>query len=474
MGYHANTIAAGVVAAVLTIPSCWGLWHAARTLHEYRSKGSSSSSSSAAASGAGARAKYPLLLRVLFLLTNICACIMGLNAFMTAWMYADEGVRIDPFHQTSVQMFSLQTRFCTVGIKTGPSVYVTSKLFSYMFFFIKQRTVRPMSQPTWQEKIIFLMTLGICSFACFVALIAEGEVNPLDHTCQMYIPIWAFGIMAGADSSISLGYLFLFIQPLRETIRSNQQARSNADAQARSTAKVASSDNKATSVPSANSALEEVMRKNTYSCVLAVVVSFCSMAFMTISHAVEDDYSRKWIMPCGTADGLITALTLAHIMRKPVKPAAAQVREAVPLSNTSKSTNPPDKSSTQGHGNRLHPLGPAEVQLTRSPAGPTHATADASDSSEDRHQQASPTNQVRPIMVSPMCYHSSSSPLEYPGSTSPVASSPHPIAASPFHEPLQQDAADSGGSTAVTIHCGGTDAQVTMAAVSASETSDEA
>jgi hypothetical protein len=395
MGYSENSIAAGAIGAVVAIPACINLACSAWTLHDYLRHNPSHVRSSSAG-----RTKYPLLLRSMFVLTNIGACLMSLIAVAQPWLYVDDGIRIEAFQQTSVQEYSLESRWCTALTKTGTSLYGMTKLFSYLFFFIKQRTVRPMNPPSWQERIIFSMTLGIFVFSAFVLVIAEGDANSLDNTCQLYLPIWIQILMLVADVILSFGFLYLFIQPLRVTIRNNQQVRSTAETQPPATAKVASSDRISISVPSGNNSLEEVMRKNTYACVITVVVSFCSLVFMITAHTTDDPYLRKWVTPIGQADALFTALALSHIMRKPAK---AGGRDEIPSFEEIQIVTAAAASDQDAHSgrhtsrdNRVHPA-------LNSPGRRSTLTAPP--------HQTSPTQQSQPsnAVVPPLCDRSSSS-----------------------------------------------------------------
>ena len=312
MPYSANTIGVGVVSALTLLVCTINLAYAIRTT--YRAHEEQRQKQHTAASPG--RTKYPALLRATFLATVAAAFGMGpMATSYSAWLYVDDRVRLDPFTQTSEQQYSVASQFCEVACKAGTALYITSKLSSYLFLFLKQRTVRPMNEPVWQEKVIFLMTLGIIPFAVLDMLITQGEVNALDGTCQLYAPIWMLSVMAGADVTLSLGYLYLFISPLRETVRNNQHARSRAEAHALTA--TATSGGKSTATPAVNTALEDVMRKNTWACVITVCISFCSLSFMIIAHAVNDPYARKWVTPIGHADSLFTSLALVHIMRKP-------------------------------------------------------------------------------------------------------------------------------------------------------------
>jgi hypothetical protein len=437
MVYHSNSIFAGVWCAIVGIPVLLNLSYAAKMLHNYRKQAEyriTSTTAPVTKPGGGQRTKFPLLLRAMFLGTAIFSTTCTMVCIYIPWLYVDDGIRIDPFAQTSVQMYTLASQFCTTGMKLGTSSYVMSKLFSYMFFFIKQRTVRPMSHPIWQEKIIFLMTLGILAFSCLCAIVAEGDVNRLDQTCQLYMPIWILGTMAGADVTISFGYLYLFIQPLRETIRNNQRARKTVDSHAVISPTTATMtitvgerttpNEKPSDAPAVNNALEEVMRKNTYACILTVVVSVISMTFMIVSHTVNDAYSRKWAVPVGQLDILITSLAITHIMHKPVKPAG---RQALPMSPTEADRI---KSSTRSSGkhssNRGGPTAAATAKVQ-----PVNGPAGGGGSPKLKHQQRiqSPTTDSRATVM-------------------PLEKQSHSLSPSQGHGPLPTHASSSSSSGA--------------------------
>lgn len=131
-----------------------------------------------------------------------------------------------------------------------------------------------MSKPSRLEKMVLLATLGVVPFAGITAVVAEGEQNGLDGTCQLNLAAYLLGTMAGVDITLSLLYLHLFIQPLRETIAANEAAMTHIrpaayQAVAHPTHVITIKDDTSATHPPAtlNTALEKVMRTNTYACI---------------------------------------------------------------------------------------------------------------------------------------------------------------------------------------------------------------
>jgi hypothetical protein len=160
------------------------------------------------------------------------------------------------------------------------------------------------------------------------------------------------------------------------------------------------------------------MRKNTYACVITVVVSFCSLVFMITAHTTDDPYLRKWVTPVGQADALFSVMALTHIMRKPAKSSRP---ETLPMVNAARTnTERMDKfGSAHGHGTRVHSLVAGAAQNVHSPASQSAAGG-------RRQHQASPSNDTR----SPVAPHVSSSP-----SSSPRAAAAAAAATAAYHLP---------------------------------------
>lgn len=129
-----------------------------------------------------------------------------------------------------------------------------------------------MSKPSRLEKMVFVGTLGVVPFSVLITVVGEGEQNGLDGTCQLNMRPYLLGAMAGLDASLSLLYLYLFIQPLRETIAVNEAALNHPGATAQQQTSTPATTKRrlaSTTAPPAtlHTALEKVMRANTSVCV---------------------------------------------------------------------------------------------------------------------------------------------------------------------------------------------------------------
>lgn len=320
------------------------------------------------------------------------------------------------------------------GVSLYSSLYVSTP--NIQFFFIKQRTVRPMSSPSRLEKFTLLLTLSVIPFAVFLAIVTQVEQNKLDGTGVVYIPIYTIVFMTLSDATISSLFLWLFIAPLRETIRNNKMAlrkdltmvanvmtnrtqtqqhqlQTNTSIKIQvtppSTVAVAATSNPSiTSAqtpddrPQLNTALEAVMRKNTKACIFTVTWSFISMAFISWSHIANEPYSRKWVVPAGCVDVMWTGLAITYIMHKPRSVGVADIRRnqiqpMMMMMNTNVCTDKnPHKTSLQ---NKTGSSAGAGLHITTSVAPNEILTPDPSPTPSPSHKSqqtldASPMNNI--------------------------------------------------------------------------------
>ena len=130
---------------------------------------------------------------------------------------SDDGLRfvslLDPEYP-----FSTTGRACIAFSKLGPSSYVALKGFSYIFYFLKARTVWPLNRVTPLEKFALLTTLGVFGTAVVALWIVAGDRSAIDGQCQFDVPLWSVAVVLASDVVISVLYLYLFIAPLRATV----------------------------------------------------------------------------------------------------------------------------------------------------------------------------------------------------------------------------------------------------------------
>jgi hypothetical protein len=329
--YSGDTIAVGVIACILWPFSLFCTVFSSCLLHRHRREVRlKHAGGGASSSGGGAAAKgFPMWLRCCFLLAAVFAmcCLTCVAALQ--WLPVEEGINIDALHRTLITEFDAYSRWCSILIKFTVGTFAMTKLFAYLFFFIKQRTVRPFAAVMSRlEKLVLLMSGGLIPFGIMAVILAQGDQNGLDSTCQLYLPIELLIVMLLADSTLSFLYLYLFVQPLRETMRANGEARRMKEEKAggkattiASGARVSDLSSLTTSRPPAASghtnALELLMKKNTYACVAAVSASAFAMSFMLAAHRSNDQHTRKWVSVIGGTDALVTVLSLVYVMHKP-------------------------------------------------------------------------------------------------------------------------------------------------------------
>jgi hypothetical protein len=236
MPYHAVTIFSVVLLSLETVVTLLLVVHGAWMLHNYRQSAKYRSSQSNSGGGGGGNARnsvlgmpFPLLLRVLYL-TASCSFVVGVIVMIAATLsfVEPEVMQDDPVHPVNKWPdLSSQGRMCILMAKFCPLNYILMKFYSYMFFFIKQRTVRQMEPKMGRlEKVVLQNTFSMFLLIGVAGWLVQGDRSDLDGTCVMWIPIYLLLFMASADCVLSSAYLYLFLQPLRATIALNA-ARSN-------------------------------------------------------------------------------------------------------------------------------------------------------------------------------------------------------------------------------------------------------
>ncbi len=176
----------------------------------------------------GARAalmQTPLLLRIFYTVASYASVLMILWSLVMCLVVVDPRTKqADPIRPVAQPWLDAASHVCITSGKYAPSTYVIIKLCCYLFYFIKQRTVRVM-QPklNWQEKQVLLTTASMLPLMGVAGWLVQGDASALDNSCTLWIPIYLLVFMFGADTGLSSAYLFLFLQPLRETMKQNRQ-----------------------------------------------------------------------------------------------------------------------------------------------------------------------------------------------------------------------------------------------------------
>lgn len=149
---------------------------------------------------------------------------------MTAWLRITlEDGRVlseaDPFKTPpSHSDLTEAGRWCMIGAKLSPSSYLATKAFTYLFFLLKARTVLTSQKGMGALQRIILGFICAMLFSAALAVWLVGaNRSQLDSTCIFVVPAWSVILMAFADAILSAVTLYLFLQPLRETIRANRE-----------------------------------------------------------------------------------------------------------------------------------------------------------------------------------------------------------------------------------------------------------
>lgn len=190
MAYAANTIATFVWCVLTCISAQANLVYCAYSVYVYRRDVHRQTG--------GSSAGHPMLLRVMWLGSNICSALCAASASYQPLLYVDDRVNVNPWSGSALSDLggtTSMTQLCAASVKFDSIMYAMSKFFSYLFFFLKQRTVRPMSKMMMLEKVVLGATFGVVAFAVIIGVVIEGERNGLDGTCQLFVPVYILIIM---------------------------------------------------------------------------------------------------------------------------------------------------------------------------------------------------------------------------------------------------------------------------------------
>ncbi len=268
MVLHALTIFCGIV----MVPCNLFMWaasvHAASLLRSYQQKQRRKPGAAMLASQRTLmQTPLPLLLRLLYLGASVSGAANDTFWLVVQFLVVDEATRQrDPIFTEPQELLGASWACAVVG-HGSTVIYVLIKLATYIFFFIKQRTVRVM-QPSmlWTEKAVLAMTSGILLFGVIAGWLVQGDRSPLDGTCLVWAPVYIMAPMTVADTMLCSAYLYLFLQPLRETIRNNRQRMDRRNTLSNSTAVGATATAAAAAWPSTpGGPTAAVMRINTKS-----------------------------------------------------------------------------------------------------------------------------------------------------------------------------------------------------------------
>jgi hypothetical protein len=250
---------------------------------------------------------------------------------------------------------------CFACAKMGPVGYMSTKAWSYLFFFLKSRTVRPLEKMNKLEKVVLGVTISLFGAAGGGIWLMTLRRSLLDGGCVFLCPIWIVCLVLGADVGLSTLYLIMFVAPLRATIKANRALRSNSitgaasnaasrqqqqqhrplvvtvqavqvapvGAEAQAAASPAEGGNAsagATSAPAASlqpreqhdrgQALESVMRKNFSSYIIAVGSSTVSLSLIAAAHVSLEEHLLRSMWLIGLVDLTITFASILHLMNQ--------------------------------------------------------------------------------------------------------------------------------------------------------------
>jgi hypothetical protein len=124
----------------------------------------------------------------------------------------------------NVAIISGSASHCHAGWIAGAAGYVLTKWFIYIFLYIRGQTVQLAHKRTTLERLIMICTAGIPLLNVFVGVWIRGEISSdSDAVCMIDVPIFISTLMIIADAGLSMAYLFMFTQALRNFKLSLQQ-----------------------------------------------------------------------------------------------------------------------------------------------------------------------------------------------------------------------------------------------------------
>lgn len=113
------------------------------------------------------------------------------------------------------------TTFCDTTFRISAWSYCWAKAALYLVLFTKSRLVRPLEQKfSIMEWLALAGSIAVFPFGVISGALTGGEVDPLEtvfpNACVGIVPIELSGALLPADFTLSLIYLYLFVQPVRQ------------------------------------------------------------------------------------------------------------------------------------------------------------------------------------------------------------------------------------------------------------------
>ena len=310
MSYHALTHVTGAIQCLVAALYLLLMVHSVRALLSHRSRERSQAyARGVSVSVAFAGLSRPTLLRGAILACTITGSLTVVCAVTVNWLVvpgADAAIASENassmVNPASNSHWTARGSLCIAMAKITPAGYGVTKGFSYLFFFVKQRTAQTTAaehSSSHLERMVLHATLGLFP-SSIVGSIFFNHAAPssIDGVCQYRMPLWALLGMLCVDCVLSLAYLYLFIAPLRDMTRKTNPVGSAVSSAVRSAMD-----------------LRSVMHKNTVSCLAAMSVTIANISFVVAAHLTNNAILLQLMFTTASIDLTVTSLAMFHLMK---------------------------------------------------------------------------------------------------------------------------------------------------------------
>ena len=150
----------------------------------------------------------------------------------------------------------LELRVCSWVSASAAAVYGIHAMFVYMFLFLRQR-LRPFLTVSLYEKAIFGCTAMAPILSILVLFTSTVEIGEKSE-CVPRNPVSIVVTMLALDTTLSLNYLWLFIQPLRKHLDNAGVSKNKAEE------------------------LSRLIYRNAVACMVTILATFAALTYMTV------------------------------------------------------------------------------------------------------------------------------------------------------------------------------------------------
>lgn len=267
------------------------------------------------------------LLRGVMVATTWTSVIGVVWVVMAPFLVVDEDVDLHMqwwVGEPRYSRFSTSGQLCYACAKIGTSFYLICKAWTYVFFWGKSRSVRPMESPSRFDQAILSSTLLMFLIALINMWNIRGVASVLDGTCLFRGDPWVSITVGIIDVALSATYLWMFVAPLREIIRVNQNisGRGGGNGGTRGVAAATGGASAAATATashdrvSSGRAMESLMRKHVISVSFSTFATVFALSWITLAHYLDSDLMAQVMWLIGGMDLAITLGPMVHLMAR--------------------------------------------------------------------------------------------------------------------------------------------------------------